>query len=192
METRTIFFIGKPGSGKGTQAKLLSEKTGWPVIGTSNGMRTIIAEGGVVGHKLKETMDAGVLTPSWLASYVYLKSLFSVPENQSVIFDGANRTLPEAQLVVDSLKWLQRPFSILHLHTSDEEIRGRIALRKDKEGRKDDHEHVVEKRIKEYYDLTDKVVEFYRTEGLLTDIQGEGAPEAIAAEINAALKLNDH
>src|SRR3989344_5860972 len=109
METRTIFFIGKPGCGKGTQAKLLSEKTGWPVIGTSNGLREIIAEDGAVGHKLKETMDAGLLTPYWLASYVYLQYIFSVPENRSVIFDGANRTLPEAEIAIVSLAWPRRP-----------------------------------------------------------------------------------
>ena len=117
METKTIFFIGKTGCGKGTQANLLSEKTGWPVIGTSDKMREIIAEGGPAGHKLQETMDAGILTPYWFASYIYLKSLFAVPENGSVIFDGANRTLSEAEIVLDSLKWLGRPFTIFHLHT---------------------------------------------------------------------------
>ena len=188
METHTIFFIGKPGSGKGTQAKLLSEKTGWPVIGTSDGLREIVAQDGAAGEKLKETMDAGILTPYWLASYVYLTSLFAIPKNGSVIFDGANRTLPEAKIVIDSLQWLGKSFHIFHLHTSDEEIHTRIALRREKEGRKDDH--AVHKRLKEYYDLTDKVVEFYRGKNLLIDINGEGAPERIAADIRAALKLS--
>lgn len=187
MNTHTIFFIGKPGSGKGTQAKILSEKTGWPVVGTSNGMREIIAEDGAAGEKLKETMDAGILTPYWLANHVYLKSLFAIPKDGSVIFDGANRTLPEAEIVIDSLQWLGRPFHIFHLHTSDEEVHARIALRRERENRKDDH--AVHERLKEYYDLTDKVVEFYRTKNLLIEIQGEGTPERIAADISAALKL---
>ncbi len=187
METHTIFFIGKPGCGKGTQAKLLSEKTGWPVIGTSGGLREIVAEGGAVGHKLKETMDAGILTPFWLAGYVYLKSIFSVPENGSVIFDGANRTLPEAEMVMSSLVWLGRPFTIFHLQTSDEEIRKRIALRKEKEGRSDDH--AIDKRLEEYYAYTDTVIEFYRKEGILIEINGERSREAIAEDVRAKLAI---
>jgi adenylate kinase len=189
MEPRTIFFIGKPGSGKGTQAKLLSEHTGWPVMGTSGGLRELVKEGGVVGEKIKKEMDEGFLSPYFMASFVYLKSIFSVPENQSVIFDGANRTLPEAQVVLDSLKWLGRPFSIVHLTTTDDEIRARIALRKEQEGRVDDHEHAVTKRLSEYYDLTDKVVEFYRKEGLLIDVHGEGPREEIAATIAKVLAI---
>ncbi len=187
METHTIFFIGKPGSGKGTQAQLLSDTTGWPVISTSNGLREIVAGGGDAGHTLKESMDSGFLTPHWLASFVYLKSIFSVPEDGSVIFDGANRTLPEAKIVIDSLKWLDRPFTILHLQASDEEVCARVALRKEKEGRKDDH--AMQQRLKEYYDLTEEVIQFYRAQGLLIDINGEGAPEAIAQEVREALKL---
>ena len=66
-------------------------------------------------------------------------------------------------------------------------MHARIALRREKEGRKDDH--VVQRRLKEYYDLTDKVVEFYRRKGLLVEINGVGAPEKIAADINAALRI---
>lgn len=190
METRTIFFIGKPGSGKGTQAALLSEATGWPIIGTSTEMRKMIAEGSAAGRKLKETMDAGILTPHWLAAYIYLKSLFAVPENGSVIFDGANRTLREAEVVRDSVQWLGRPFSIFHLKVSDEEVRKRIALRKEEGGRADDHAHVADKRLEEYYAHTEKAVELYRAAGMLIEIDGERSREAIAADIKAALELS--
>src|SRR3989344_2873926 len=112
METRTIFFIGKPGCGKGTQAKLLSEKTGWPVFGSGQEFRKIAEESTHVGKKVKQEIDAGILSPPWFAMYLYQKALFSVQEGQSVIFDGFNRKVPEAELVVDSLKWLGRPFAI--------------------------------------------------------------------------------
>lgn len=187
METQTIFFVGKPGSGKGTQAALLSRATGWPIVSTSGAMRAMTAEGGAVGHKLKESMDAGILTPYWLAAYIYLNSLFAVPENGSAIFDGANRTLLEAQIVMDSLAWLKRPYHILHLQISDAEVRKRIELRKGKENRLDDR--VVDKRLEEYYAHTAKVIEFYRTEGVLIEVNGEQTPEAIAADIKKILKL---
>lgn len=189
MSARTIFFVGKPGSGKGIQADLLSKKTGWPIIGISDGLRELIARGDAVGHKIKETMDAGLLTPDWLPSYVYLKSLFALREDQSVIFDGTSRTLAQAQIVADSVKWLGRDLSVIHLQTSDEEIRNRIALRKEKEGRTDDHEHAIVTRIKTYYDLTHKVIEFFRESGILMEVNGEGTPEAIAEEVRKVLGL---
>ena len=182
-----IFFIGKPGSGKGTQAKLLADVTDWPVVGTSGGMRELVAEGGTVGHKIRETMDAGLLMPYWIASYIYLKILFGLKEDSNVIFDGTSRTLPEAEIVSESLTWLGRPFHIFYLHVPDEEVHTRINLRKEKEARKDDH--MVHKRLEEYYASTEAAVDLYRKAGVLTEIDGHRPPEIIAAEVRTILKL---
>ena len=187
MQPHTIFFIGKPGSGKGTQAKLLSEATGWPVKVTSDGLREIIAADGAVGRKLKETIDAGRLAPSWFPTYVFLKWLFALPEDGSVIFDGFNRKLQEAELILESLQWVGRPFSVFHLHVPDEEVRGRIALRRDVEGRADDH--VVDTRLEEYYTNTEATIDLFRKAGVLIEIHGVGKPEDIATEVRAALDL---
>ncbi len=187
MEKPIIFFIGKPGSGKGTQAKLLSDVTGWPMVGTSGGLREIIASGSAVGHKIQETMDAGILTPYWVASYVYLKILFSIKEDSNVIFDGTSRTLPEAEIVIESLKWLGRPFHIFYLHVPDEEVHTRINLRREKESRPDDH--VVGKRLEEYYASTEKAIDLYRQTGMLTELDGHRPIEVIAAEVRSILKI---
>src|SRR6185437_3141553 len=88
---RTIFFVGKPGCGKGTQAKLLAEKTGWAVFAAGKLFRGISHENTPVGRKVKEENDAGLLQPHWFAMYLYLKSLFSIPDDASAIFDGFNR-----------------------------------------------------------------------------------------------------
>jgi adenylate kinase len=187
MEKPIVFFIGKPGSGKGTQAKFVSNITGWPVVGTSGGLREIIAAGGTVGHKLKEMMDAGVLVPSWFASYVYLKTLFNLSEGSTVIFDGTSRTPPEAEIVKESLTWLGRPFRIFYLDVPDEEVFARINLRKEKEARADDH--VVDKRLEEYYANTEPAIDYLRQAGMLTEINGNRPPEVVAAEIRSILAL---
>jgi len=189
MEKPIIFFIGKPGSGKGTQAELLSKMTGWPVLGTSSGLREIIASGSSVGHKIKETMDAGILTPYWIASYVYLKTVFGLKEDETIIFDGTSRTPPEAEIVAESLKWLGRPFYIFHLSVPDEEVHTRIALRRETAARPDDHAHVVAKRLEEYYASTDGAIDYLRNAGILTEIDGHRPPEAIAAEVRGILGL---
>ena len=189
MDKPIVFFIGKPGSGKGTQAELLSKTTGWPVVGTSGVMREITAAGTAAGHKLKETMDAGALAPHWIAIYAYLKTLFAIPDDGTVIFDGTSRTRPEAEVVADSIKWLNRPFRIFHLTVPDEEVHGRIALRRDKEARKDDHPEAVSKRLEAYYESTDGAIDYLRDAGLLTDIDGHRSREAIAEEVRSILDV---
>lgn len=187
MDTRTVFFVGKPGCGKGDQARLLSERTGWKVITPGEQFRTMSAEGTPVGRKVKSVNDAGMLQPHWLAEYLFLKNLFILSEDDGVIFDGFCRKIPEAEIAVDSLIWLGRPFSIVYLHVSDEEILHRIALRKEIEGRVDDN--VVDERLKEYREHTEPVVEMFRNKGMLIEIDGERTREAIAADINSVLKI---
>ena len=182
-----VFFIGKPGSGKGTQAELLSKATGWPVVGTSGGLREIVNTGTAAGLKLKETMDSGLLTPYWMASYVYLKNIFSISDDGNVIFDGTSRTVPETEIVIESLKWLDRPYRIFYLHVPDEEVHTRINLRKEKEARKDDG--VVHKRLEEYYASTEGAIGLLREAGMLTEIDGHRPPEVIAAEVKSILKI---
>lgn len=189
MEKPIVFFIGKPGSGKGTQAELLAQATGWPVVGTSGGLREIVATGGSAGHKLKEVMDAGILTPYWVASYVYLKTLFNIPESENVIFDGTSRTVPEAEIVAESLTWLGRPFFIFHLGVPDDEVHTRIALRRETGSRPDDHAHIVHKRLEEYYSSTEGAIDYLRQAGLLTEIDGHRPIEVIAAEVRSILKI---
>src|SRR3989344_117984 len=101
MKKRTIFFVGKPGCGKGVQTNLLSLATGWPVYASGDVFRSIAQEDTPVGKKVREENYAGVLQPYWLAMYLFLKTLFSIPENSSAIFDGFSRKGPEAELIVD-------------------------------------------------------------------------------------------
>lgn len=187
METRTIFFIGKPGCGKGTQAKLLAQLTGWKVITAGDQFRAMSAEDTPVGRKMKADNDAGLLQPHWLAMYLFLKSLFSIERDESAIFDGFNRKVPEAELVIDALRWIGRPFSLLHLRISDDEVRYRLALRKEVESRADDH--AVDERLKEYHAHTEPAIEKFREAGTLIEINGDQTPEMIAGDIRKALGL---
>lgn len=186
-EPRTIFFVGKPGSGKGTQAKLLSEHTGWKVLGSGELFRAIAKEDNAVGRKVKEEIDQGLLAPHWFAMYLYLKTLFSVDDTASVIFDGFNRKEAEADLIIDSLAWIKRPFTVIEIEVSDEEVMRRLEERKGVEGRADDHK--VERRLEEYRTYTTKALEKFRDSGNLTVINGEQTPEAVQDELRKALNI---
>ena len=186
-ETRTIFFLGKPGCGKGTQATMLAEATNWPMFSAGKLFRELEQERTPVARKLKRENEAGFLSPHWFAMYLYLKCLFSIPDDTSAIFDGFNRKIQEAELIISSLQWLGRSFSIVHIAISDEEAHRRIEGRKHVEGRMDDH--AVEERLKEYREYTKPAIELFHNAGVLIEIDGEREREAIAADIRSALNL---
>jgi adenylate kinase len=187
METRTIFFVGKPGSGKGTQAKLLSEKTGWTVISSGDLFRALCKEDTPLGRKVKVENDAGLLQPHWLAMYLFLKSLFGLGGDQSIIFDGFNRKVHEAELVVDALGWLGRSFTVVHIIVSDDEVRKRLAKRRETDGRADDH--VIEERLQEYRAHTEEAIAIFRRANTLIEINGEQSPEKITEDVKKALGI---
>ncbi|MFM2331124.1 MAG: adenylate kinase, partial [Candidatus Parcubacteria bacterium] len=97
------------------------------------------------------------------------------------IFDGFNRKVPEAELIVDSLRWLGRPFTVLNIQVSDESVLKRLALRKGVEGRADDS--AVAKRLEEYKKHTEPVLDIFRKAGVLVEIDGEPTPEEIAVQV---------
>lgn len=188
MTPVTVFFSGKPGSGKGTQARLLSGRSGWPVLASGAQFRAIAAEDTVVGRKIREEIEAGQLAPHWFAMYLYQKALFSVPEDANVIFDGFNRKVEEAQLIVDSLAWIGRPFVVLNINISDDEVRARLAGRSVTSGRADDRQNAVEERLEEFETHTVKALEIFRKMGVLIDIDGAQSPEAVAEDVAKAVE----
>ncbi|MDB5265509.1 MAG: adk [Parcubacteria group bacterium] len=188
-EPKTVFFIGKPGSGKGTQAKLLGDRTGWTVLGAGSEFRAIAEENTLVGRKIKREMGQGLLAPHWFAMYLYQKALFSVSEDTSVIFDGFSRKPEEAELIISSLTWIGRTFHVLNINVSDEEVTRRLVGRAQTSGRVDDGKFAVEERLQEYQEYTTKSLDIFRTMGVLIDINGEQTPDAIAVDVALALGL---
>lgn len=139
------------------------------------------------GRKIKKEIDSGALAPDWIAMHLYLKSLFDVPEEQGVIFDGFSRELSQAKLIFKSLAWLERSFRVISISVSDESVRRRLVLRSQKSGRADDG--AVEERLREYYAHTEPAIEFFRKEGALIEIDGEPSPEKIAENIRSVLNI---
>ncbi len=187
-KTQTIFFLGKPGSGKGTQAKRLSKSTKWPVISAGAQFRLIAKEDTPVGRKIKSEVSAGLLAPNWFAMYLYQKALFSLPENDSVIFDGFNRKPDESRLVIDSLNWLNRPFVVINLIISDTVVHERIATRSKTQHRSDDNS--IKTRLKEYHTYTEQALELFRAAGEIVDINGERDENTIALNIVQTLHIS--
>lgn len=189
MELNTVLFIGKPGSGKGTQSRLLSEKMGWKVVSTGDLFRAMAQEDSVVGRKTGEVIDNGLLMPPWFAIYLFQRAIFNAKADEGLIFEGSGRKPSEAELIVETLTWLGRPFKAVHIKVSDEDIVARLTGRRGEVARADDHE--IERRLEEYRTYTEAAIDIFRKSGHLIEVDGTPAPEVIAANVRKELGVTD-
>lgn len=183
---RTILFVGKPGSGKETQAELLAAKTGFSVFSTGQKFREIREEKTVLGEHVRATLDKGLLLPPWLASYLFQEVILHAPLTQGLIFEGTGRARDEAELFHQVALWLERPYIVFNLAISDEEAVRRQVGR----GRADSNtEEKVRVRLNEYNKHTAPVIDFFDGVHTIITIPGERPIEEIHRDILGHLGL---
>lgn len=186
---KTVFLFGRPGSGKGTQAKLLAEKLGWEVFSTGDKFKAIRDTAGPFGERVKAVYDAGKLIPDWFASYLYEDALLNIDPAKGLVCEGFPRTRPQAELAHDVLSWLERPYKVLELTVSEDEALRRQVERGTLEHRPDsDSVEKIHARFETYRTLTEPTLEFFKEKGMLVEINGEQTREAILEDIIAVLK----
>lgn len=184
MQTNTFFMMGRPGSGKGTQTKLLAEKLGATTFSSGGRYREIAAADTFIGQKIKGIIDSGELTPSWFAVFLFTESILKLPSLETpIVYEGAGRKPEEAKRIDEILGWLNRPYMVIHLDVSEDEIRSRLMKRAELEGRKDDSAKSIEVRMKAYADDTAHSIEYFRQCGKVLEINGNQPEEAVFAEI---------
>ncbi len=171
-----VVLLGPPGSGKGTQADFLKKKDGFEVFSTGDLIREEIERGTPMGREMKEYVDRGELVPD-----EYLFSLVSKflqnSHNDRIIFDGFPRNLSQDEMFRKAIG--DRDFITIFLNVSDETVLKRLLNRM----RKDDSEEVIKRRLKVYKENTYPLIEKYRREGRLYDVDGEKSIEEVYTRI---------
>lgn len=173
--------MGRPGSGKGTQAKILSDRLDCKVFSTGGRLREITKQNSTLGREVKKTIDSGNLIPFWLASYLFEGALLDLEDEGKIIFDGVGRREAEAKLFVEVNEWLKRDFMVVYLDVSEETVTERINKRSKKDKRADDDD--IQERFKEFNKHTVPALDFFRSIDKVIDIDGEPTEEDIAKEI---------
>lgn len=184
-----IVLLGAPGSGKGTQGEKMAAHFGIPKLSTGDALRAAVKAGTELGKKAKATMDAGQLVANELVYGIVEERLNQPDAQKGFILDGFPRNIAQADVLEGMLIKLKASAisAALHLHVDDEEIITRLHSRALKEGRADDTEEVIRRRIEIYNADTSPLLDYYQKQGKLVTLEGKGGLEEIFARIVAAL-----
>lgn len=183
-----LVLLGAPGSGKGTQATRLKEHLQVPHISTGDLLRAEVAAGSKLGLEAKEVMARGELVSDAILLGM-LEDRFSRPDTAGgFILDGYPRNLAQADALDALLKRIGQPMdAAVQLDVATDLLVERIAGRAAAEGRADDSPESVRTRLKVYDSQTAPVIEFYRTHGQLTVVDGVGSLDEVFVRIIEAI-----
>ncbi|MBI4537115.1 MAG: adenylate kinase [candidate division NC10 bacterium] len=197
-----IVLLGPPGSGKGTQAKVLTERLKVPQISTGDMLRAAVAAGTSLGREAKAVMERGALVPDAVIVGLVRERIAQTDCRTGYILDGFPRTAAQAEALDTMLRELQTPLdSVLSLTVPAEEVVERIAGRRTCRGcgrmyhirysptkeagrcdacggetyqRDDDGEETVRRRMQVYTEQTAPLEAHYERQGLLRRVPGTG------------------
>lgn len=189
MDTHTFLMMGRPGSGKGTQGKLLAKRLGCEIYSSGNRLREMAKGQGFVAEKIKKVIDSGELLPNWFSSHMFVEVLLGLAPGDTIVFEGACRRMHEAMAFDETAHWLERPYKAVFLNIPDEEVERRIADRRKVEGRADDASDTVDRRIREYDEHTAHAIEFFKSKGVLVEVDGLDTIENVHQRVVEALGL---
>jgi adenylate kinase len=202
-----LILLGPPGGGKGTQAKLLSQRLGLEHISTGDLLREAIRLKTPVGERARSFVESGRLVPDEVVNDLIRERFESGHPPERFVMDGYPRTLAQARVFDELLAKLGLLLTgVVHLEVGDEEIVRRIIHRLNcpkcgaiyhseckpprKPGicdvcgstlvqRADDREDKVRTRLAEYHTSTEELLPYYSKQGLLREVAGKGDIEQI-------------
>lgn len=180
-----LVLFGPPGSGKGTQAKLLQEKKGWQQLSTGDMLRAAIAAGTDLGKKCKAVIDAGELVSDEIVVGI-ISERYDQPDcAKGTIFDGFPRTIAQAVALDAMLAARGKKIDlVIELKVDDTVLIDRVKARIAQSGgavRADDTPETLQNRLEVYYKSTAPLLTYYREQGKLTAVDGM-APIAVVTE----------
>jgi len=182
-----LVVFGPPGSGKGTQAKILQDKRAWPQLSTGDMLRAAISAGTDLGKKCRSIMEKGELVPDDVVVGI-IGERYDQPDCENgAIFDGFPRTIPQARALDSMLKLRNRKIDlVIELKVDDKVLIDRVKTRIAQSGgvaRADDTPETLQNRLTVYYQNTAPLLEYYKRQGKLVTVDGMAPIAAVTKAI---------
>jgi|SRR5689334_1592312 adenylate kinase len=184
-----ILLLGPPGSGKGTQGKLLSERLGVPAISTGDILRQAVKDGSALGEKAQAIMAKGELVPDDLIVNLIRERIAREDSVAGFILDGFPRTVAQAEALETMLSGNGDGLSaVLNFSVPEPELVERMLQRAKAEGREDDRPETIRERLRVYREKTEPLIGYYRKKNLVAEVAGVGTIPEITARVDNALR----
>ncbi|MCL1693168.1 MAG: adenylate kinase [Actinomycetia bacterium] len=181
---RRILFLGPPGGGKGTQAKLLTKALGIPHISSGEMLREAIASETELGRKASEFMAVGDLVPDDLVVAMVKERLCRDDALCGYILDGFPRNVDQAEALANAMGSDGIETTIV-LHVDEDQTVERLLRRADLEGRTDDNEATIRHRLEVFRQETEPLIAYYGDN--VRRVDGVGSIEGIFCRVVSEL-----
>ena len=181
-----LILMGPPGAGKGTQAVFVAEKLGIPHISTGDIFRANVGAGTPLGVEAKRYMDAGEYVPDDVTNAMVRDRLTHADCEPGFLLDGYPRTLDQVG-ELDSMLTATPIQKVVELTVDVDEVVDRLVKRALDQGRADDNEDVIRRRLEVYAEQTAPLTAVYGERGLLVQVDGMGEVADVTARLLDAL-----
>lgn len=183
-----VVFMGPPGAGKGTQAAVLAKVLGIPHISTGDIFRANVAQGTELGKEAQRYMDAGEYVPDTVTNAMVRDRLTHEDCRPGFLLDGYPRTVEQVAELDAMLRSAGTELNVVVELTVDiDEVVGRLVRRAQEQGRADDTEDVIRRRLEVYAEQTAPLLETYADRGLLVQVDGMGEVDAVTERLTAVV-----
>lgn len=175
-----LLIMGAPGAGKGTQATALAERYGVPAISTGDIFRYNIKNQTPLGVKVKAIIDAGEYVPDDVTEQIVADRLAQPDCESGFLLDGFPRTMHQVHFLDSYLGGQgQQLDAVVSLAVEPEALVQRLLNRAQLEGRADDNEDTIRRRMEVYAGQTAPLLFHYESKGLLVEIDGTGSVDEV-------------
>ncbi len=184
-----IALFGPPGAGKGTQSEFLIQRYKLFYISTGDLLRKELREETDLGKQAKSIIASGGLVPDEIIVQIIEKTIAGNRQANGFLFDGFPRTTIQAYILEGLMMKVGATLTcLINLEVPEEVSIKRLLKRGETSGRSDDNETVIRNRLKEYHEKTRPVLDFFKSRGVVFDIDATQSIEEVQKKVDEVVQ----
>ena len=186
-----LIIMGPPGAGKGTQAVVIAKALGVPHISTGDIFRANVSKGTLLGVQAQRYMDAGEYVPDGVTNAMVRDRISQDDCHPGFLLDGYPRTLEQVGELDAMLQSDGTEISkVVELTVDVDEVVARLVNRAAEQGRVDDNEEIIRRRLEVYFESTAPLTQTYDDRGLLSKVSGMGTIDEVSGRVLSVLGVD--